>query len=145
MRRFISAVLVSAALAGLFLVAPSIVTPSKASQAQAHGGVTNGCSVPGNPYWRDTPGGNNFHDACDQHDRCYVYHWYGEGETGRSWCDVYFSNDMGRVCAKIPWWAPGQRWSCANWNEIYYRAVRWRGTSYFNQRVPDVPVYPNVA
>jgi hypothetical protein len=88
MRRFISAVLVSAALAGLFLVAPSIVTPSKASQAQAHGGVTNGCSVPGNPYWRDTPGGNNFHDACDQHDRCYVYHWYGEGETGRSWCDV---------------------------------------------------------
>jgi Prokaryotic phospholipase A2 len=127
------------ALAGLAVVAPSVVMPEKAPQAQAHDAYTNGCSVPGNPPNKDTPGGFNFHPACDNHDRCYVFHWYGHSDTGRYWCDVYFSNQMGQECARHPWWT---RWNC-NWlNETYYRAVRIGGGGAFWNRVsPPINVH----
>jgi Prokaryotic phospholipase A2 len=118
----------AAMVAGLFVVAPSIVTPEKAPQAQAHAQYTNGCSVPTNPWWRDTPGGFNFHDACDRHDLNYVNRPHGVNEWGRSVADLIFWYDMLDVCRR---YVGQQRTNCRSWAQAYYAGVRSGGWFFY--------------
>ena len=88
MKRWITRIAVLAALVGTSaLVVPAMATPAAAHDSW---GYSNGCSVPGNPPWRDSPSGVNFHNACDSHDLCYVFHSAGSSEAGRKACDDMF-------------------------------------------------------
>jgi hypothetical protein len=136
--RRIAQVSVLALLAGsLLVVVPSVVAPSSAPKAEAHGAYTNGCSGP-RPFVVDWSASFNFHDECDQHDRCYTYHWYGGGASGRQACDVMFYNLMARDCARGWWWFYPD---CIKTAEIYYRGVQIFGKPYFDS--PDLTMRSN--
>ncbi|WP_407670531.1 phospholipase A2 [Nocardia suismassiliense] len=45
-----------------------------------------------------TADGVNFKPACDQHDKCYHYHWAGDDFNGFATCNNWFENDMLRAC-----------------------------------------------
>lgn len=144
MKRWITRIAVLAALVGT----SAVVVPAMATPAAAHDswGYSNGCSVPGNPPWRDSPSGVNFHNACDSHDLCYVFHSAGSSEAGRKACDDMFYRLMQQNCYdQVPWWNLTKRTSCLTWAGAYYTAVRAGGSGPFwsNQigTRSNVPVY----
>jgi hypothetical protein len=128
MRRLILGVIVVAALAGAAVVVPSIVTPSKAPQAEAHGNGTNGCSVPGPQGWADRGFGYDFHNACDRHDICYINRPHGVNEWGRSVCDLIFRLDMTEECRRR---SGREATNCYAIRDQFYNSVRVFGLPFF--------------
>jgi hypothetical protein len=121
-RTLIAAVLSITALVGLVAVAPA---------ASAHGYGTNGCSVPFLPPNAGDQGpGFNFHEACDQHDRCYVFHAAGGGYAGRKACDDMFYRLMADSVWRQPWWNWNPGWGL-NVAGTYYWFVRAFGGQAF--------------
>jgi len=124
-------------LAGIAVVVPSVVTPTKASQARAdvHHPYANGCSVPSWAFWlnKDNPSGlANVHSACDSHDLCYVFHAGGEYEAGRKACDdMFFRLMQQQINQQVPWWNVSGRLYAHNWAGIYYQSVRAGGFGPF--------------
>jgi hypothetical protein len=131
MRRLIMLVVSAALLAGLAVVVPSVVTPSRAPQAQAHNGG-DGCSVPGNFVWDDAPGGFWFHNACDRHDRDYRDRPDGASAAGRWAADWRFLQNMRAECQSYPWAL--QR--CYDWAWRYFTGVRAGGWAYYYRVEP---------
>ena len=83
-------------LLGLALAVGLALGPGPASTpASAHGQGTNGCTGVA-----DSGPGFVFHDACDDHDRCYGRHPYGTGIAGRRTCDQVFRSQMLRYCRR---------------------------------------------
>ena len=124
-KRLAVGVAAAAMLAGLLVVVPSIVTPSKAPQAAAHGSQgENGCTAP----WQGGPG-FSFHDACDAHDRDYINRPHGVNEWGRSVADLTFLYRMQDVCrAMAPGW---QQTNCYSLARQYYNGVRTFGFPFY--------------
>jgi hypothetical protein len=103
-------VLAVSVLSTLLLVA----APAKADE---HVPYANGCTaVP------DSGSNWNFHNACDQHDKCYVDRPYGVNEGGRKRCDDEFYNRMTWDCVYRAWWWPRQ--DCFNVAGAYWVGVR---------------------
>ena len=95
-----------------------------------HGAYQNGCTlspdsgIVGGVYF-------NFHNACDWHDLCYHYKYYGNSSAGRKSCDDGFRSRMRSWCAnRYSSWNP-QRYGCYGIGETYYRAVRTFGGAFF--------------
>ena len=118
---------VSAALAVSPLTASAHAAP--AVVAPEHGANTNGCTLsPDSGY---APMYFNFHNACDWHDLCYHHKWYGNSSAGRLACDDGFRSRMRSWCAnQYASWNPA-RYSCYGLADVYYRAVRTFGGSFF--------------
>jgi hypothetical protein len=75
----------------------------------------------------------NFHSACDSHDYCYRYHYYGGGDAGRKACDDRFRTNMRNWCYNrySAWYQVTTRYECYGVAQTYYQAVRWFGGSHF--------------
>jgi len=102
-----------------------------ATPAAAHDAYSNGCSYsPDSSY---VPVYYNFHGACDRHDYCYHFHYYGEGYSGRLGCDNEFRNNMRAWCLNhySSWWAVPARYTCYGVAQTYYEAVRAAGWAFF--------------
>ena len=130
MRRLITLAVTLGVLSSVFLMA----SPAKAD-VHHQDQYANGCSVPGNPGWRDNPSGvANVHSACDQHDLCYVFHAAGSSEAGRKACDDMFYQLMKQnVFQQVPWWQGSRRAHGLYWASIYYFGVRGGGSQPFWQ------------
>ncbi len=85
--------------------------------ASAHDAYSNGCSYsPDSSY---VPVYYNFHSACDRHDYCYHFHYYGDGYYGRLGCDNEFRANMGRV----PWGGGSRSVTLGSSAEVRRRGV----------------------
>lgn len=78
----------------------------------------NGCTL--SP---DRAFGVSFKPACDQHDRCYHYHWAGDGWSGFVTCNDWFERDMVRAC--------GGNAACRGQAYVYSGSVRTLGWPIF--------------
>lgn len=103
--------------------------------APMHGSYQNGCTLspdsaifPGTP-----PAYYNFHNACDWHDLCYHYKYYGNSSSGRLACDNGFLSRMRSWCASYygSWWEAPFRNTCYSAAATYYSAVRAFGGRFF--------------
>ncbi len=97
----VTVALTSAATASAAPAAPAApAVPDRPS----HGPHQNGCSYsPDSGYF---PVYYNFHSACDFHDLCYHWHYYGGGSAGRKQCDDVFKLIMRDWCGNRygSWW-----------------------------------------
>lgn len=118
-------------LAAVVLALSGFAIVGSATPAQAHDSTSNGCSnSPDSSYF---PVYYNFHGACDRHDYCYHYHYYGDGYYGRLGCDSEFLGNMRNSCYnRYPhWYQVGTRYTCYGVASTYYTAVRAFGGSHF--------------
>lgn len=116
-------------IAALLLATPAVAAKKKALPP---GYAPNGCTW--SPDRGVFPTYYNFKQACNRHDYCYDQLWYGGGETGRLRCDRYFRDEMRSWCSK-EYRSIGRqksRYKCYGVAEVYYRAVRRFGKSYFD-------------
>ena len=113
-------------------VAPVSVADAGPAPAPTHGAYQNGCTlspdsgiVQGVYY--------NFHNACDWHDLCYHYKWYGNSSAGREACDNGFKSRMRGWCADRygSWYEVFHKGVCYGVAETYYRVVRALGGGFF--------------
>jgi hypothetical protein len=124
MKRLIVMSAAVVALAGLAVVAPSVVTPDQAPQAQAHQQYTDGCTVVPDSGW-----GFDFHAICDLHDLDYVYRPHGVNEWGRSVADLTFLYRMRDHCRARP--AGAAQTNCYSVAQQYYNGVRTFGLFFY--------------
>lgn len=120
--RSFSALLALTALMSLFTLT------AQPTPAAAHGSYQNGCT-----FSPDSGRYFNFHNACDRHDLCYRYKYYGNSSAGRKSCDIRFLNDMRASCvSRYPSnWSLYQRGRCYTTAQTYYGAVRAVGWKFF--------------
>ncbi len=120
------------ALAALLLAVSGLFILGTPAPAQAHDAYSNGCSYsPDSGYVSGVY--FNFHSACDRHDHCYHYHYYGGGYYGRLACDHRFLSDMRSWCYNhySHWYQVGPRYVCYGLAQTYYTAVRTFGGAFF--------------
>lgn len=102
------------------------------SPTLAHGANTNGCTgVPDSGY------GFDFHEICDDHDRCYGAKPYGDGWRGRRGCDRVFRSAMREHCKQHEWYTT-KRAACDTVAAAYYIGVRAFGWTYWQRAEPTV-------
>lgn len=102
------------------------------SPASADDVVVNGCTaVPDSGY------GFDFHEICDDHDRCYGIQPYGDGWRGRRACDRTFRSDMLDYCKRHDWLS-SKRTSCDSVAVVYYLGVRTFGWAFWPDNNPTV-------
>lgn len=92
--------------------------------------VTDGCSAPIPPPFKDNPvglPGCSFKDACDGHDCC-----YGTCNSNKASCDRSFYGKMLQECIWCSMLYPWASVSCLSWASIYYGAVSVFGGDPFN-------------
>lgn len=118
--RLFSVLLALTALSSAFAVT------AQPTPAAAHGSYQNGCTgVPDSgPYF-------NFHGACDRHDLCYHYKYYGGGYYGRLNCDKRFLSDMQASCRARYSYGTFSRSTCYGVAQTYYYGVRAAGWAFF--------------
>lgn len=108
------------ALAGAVLAAVLVLISENAAAptpVSAHPAPADGCSfAPDSGPWF------NFHNACDNHDRCYVGHW-----TDKLSCDYRFYQDMLSYCRSTYGWWQWQRYACNQTAWAYYTGVSTAG------------------
>ena len=117
---------------GVLALAPVAPTHAAAAPAPQHGDFQNGCTLSPDSGWY-TGVYYNFHNACDWHDLCYHYHWYGDGYYGRLACDDGFRSRMRSWCYNRydAWYEYPLRLNCYTVAQIYYDAVRSAGWAFF--------------
>lgn len=126
-RRSVSAI----AVAGLLVLATLAFA---AAPAAAHGVNTNGCTgVPDSGY------GFDFHEQCDDHDRCYSNQPYGSDWRGRRACDREFRSAMLGYCKRHDWFTR-KRTACDTVAVSYYVGVRTLGWPFWLQAEPTTVV-----
>lgn len=113
--------------AGLLLLSLLIVQATTTSTpAAAHDAYSNGCTlVP------DSGSYFNFHAACDSHDYCYTFKYFGDSSQGRLACDQVFLSDMRSYCDSTYWWSWWRRGICRGTASTYYQGVRLFGGPFF--------------
>ena len=101
-----------------------------ATAAAAHGSDVNGCTaVP------DSGFGFDFHEICDDHDRCYANKPYGDGWWGRRSCDRVFRSAMLDYCTRHDRFT-AERISCDAVAITYYAGVRLFGWAFWQNGEP---------
>jgi hypothetical protein len=112
--------------------APAAAPAPEVPFAPQHGDYQNGCTLSPDSGWY-TGVYYNFHSACDWHDLCYHYHYYGGGYDGRKACDDGFRSRMRSWCYSRydSWWEYPARLNCYTVAQIYYEAVRSAGWAFF--------------
>jgi len=104
-------------IAVLVLVLILLSGATESRPAEAHGWPTDGGCSPypsamnSGPYW-------NFHNACDNHDRCFVLH------SDTYWgCNWKFRSEMRSSCYGAYQWWQWQRPACLALADVYYAGV----------------------
>lgn len=118
---------------GVLVLAALVITSGLAfisSPASAHGAEVNGCTaVPDSGY------GFDFHEICDDHDRCYGTKPYGDGWRGRLACDRTFRSAMLDYCKRHDWFTT-KRAACDTVAIAYYIGVRTFGWAFWQNSAP---------
>ncbi|MEM7323546.1 MAG: phospholipase A2 [Actinomycetota bacterium] len=106
-----------------------VVGLAVAGPASAHGPTVDGCTaVPDSGY------GFDFHEMCDDHDRCYGTKPHGDGWRGRRTCDREFRAAMYDHCDQHDRFS-ARRISCDAVATAYYLGVRTFGWFYWQQSI----------
>lgn len=133
MKRVLSRLAVGVALtvgtvAGATATTQAASPPAVEAIRPQHGPHQNGCTM--SP---DSGPHFNFHNACDWHDLCYHYAYYGRHEVGRLGCDNGFLSRMRNSCYnRYPnWYQVPLRNLCYGTANVYYSAVRSAGWAFF--------------
>lgn len=125
-RRSATSILQAVLLVVMLAASLLAVQVAVADEAGAHDAYSNGCTIV-----PDSGAYFNFHAACDAHDYCYAFKYYGDSYNGRLTCDQIFRDDMRAYCNSTYSWSWWRRSICRGVANTYYTGVRTFGGAFF--------------